>query len=813
MPTITGTIGNDTLTGFDDTTDPEAGTDTISGLGGNDTINGLGGTNTLYGNEGDDVFLFTSNTTETQTVNGGSGVDVLDFTALGARRLSYGDFTDGRMSFNGDGPAGTPPYSSVPAGTPRYTWYATEVERLVFGAQDDTVTLGGFLSVTADLGGGNDFGHLAVLGYQANSQTPFAHGAGGSTINGGDGNDFLRATFNGPKQTGTLNGDGGNDTFVIAFGTKVPVYGSVSPTTNYASDTFLTVNGGTGRDLLSLEGPVGTATGNEAFGVRVNIDLRAGSFSILSNVVSFSSIEDVNSTFGGAITGTAGDNELRVTGFNAVDLFGLGGNDRLFGGAAGDILDGGDGDDYLVGGAGADRLVGGAGNDVMYGGEAGSSVSSGQDVLNGGDGDDQLFGSGTLDGGAGNDIIRGSGILIGGQGDDQLSGSGSSEDTLRPGAGQNFVSGGEGPYTSSPDTVEFSYSWADADIRTFLSGMVITNPNGVDTLDHSIERFQFSDVLINNYDGNYLVDDLYYLTETRDFNAPTVDAEASYNSVGWRMGRDPNPLFDTSAYLAAYRDVAAGGNNPLDHYRLYGWREGRDPSLAFDTEQYLARNPQVRLGAASALEHYLIVGRYEGRQIYAAVGATIVEGFDRDYYLMANEDVARSGMDPYQHFIQYGWREGRDPNAYFDVSFYLDRYVDVRAAGVDPLQHFYQFGYAEGRDPSALFNSTYYASTYRDVGAAGVNGLEHYLEYGRLEGRNNIAPPSAASADMNSGSWPVLEMSGEQADSDLAWVLPALEIERSERHRMDELGLEILDVSAPPSVPLIDPWHSEFLLA
>jgi hypothetical protein len=37
--------------------------------------------------------------------------------------------------------------------------------------------------------------------------------------------------------------------------------------------------------------------------------------------------------------------------------------------------------------------------------------------------------------------------------------------------------------------------------------------------------------------------------------------------------------------------------------------------------------------------------------------------FDAEWYLEQNEDVARGGMDPLEHFLKYGLKEGRKPNA------------------------------------------------------------------------------------------------------------------------------------------------------
>ena len=119
----------------------------------------------------------------------------------------------------------------------------------------------------------------------------------------------------------------------------------------------------------------------------------------------------------------------------------------------------------------------------------------------------------------------------------------------------------------------------------------------------------------------------------------------------------------------------------------------------------------------------------------AFVGHTIVGGFDADYYLAYNPDVAAAGVDPLAHFDTFGWHEGRNPNAYFDTAGYLARNADVAAAGVNPLEHYEAFGWREGRDPSASFDTLQYLAANPDVAAAQVNPLEHYLQFGAHEGR------------------------------------------------------------------------------
>ena len=67
------------------------------------------------------------------------------------------------------------------------------------------------------------------------------------------------------------------------------------------------------------------------------------------------------------------------------------------------------------------------------------------------------------------------------------------------------------------------------------------------------------------------------------------------------------------------------------------------------------------------------------------------------FYLTANPDVSAIGMNPLDHYLQFGWREGRDPSESFSTSSYLDANPDVELAGVNPLLHYLMFGYGEGR--------------------------------------------------------------------------------------------------------------------
>lgn len=73
------------------------------------------------------------------------------------------------------------------------------------------------------------------------------------------------------------------------------------------------------------------------------------------------------------------------------------------------------------------------------------------------------------------------------------------------------------------------------------------------------------------------------------------------------------------------------------------------------------------------------------------------ELFDANYYLTTYEDVRAAGVNPLQHYLEQGWREGRDPSAGFSTNAYLERYADVRLRRINPLIHYLRHGYYEGR--------------------------------------------------------------------------------------------------------------------
>ncbi|WP_114949095.1 M10 family metallopeptidase C-terminal domain-containing protein [Microvirga calopogonii] len=275
----------------------------------------------------------------------------------------------------------------------------------------------------------------------------------------------------------------------------------------------------------------------------------------------------------------------------------------------------------------------------------------------------------------------------GGSGDDIIVGN-AAANTLWGGAGNDRLSGGAGNDTldggAGIDTALFSGLRASYDIRHQSNGSVLVTdlragmPDGTDQT-WGVEYFQFGDGLF-----------------------ASADLNASTNLTLRTVVSALKVAFNPQVYLQANPDVAAAGVNPLEHYVRFGASEGR-------------------AGA----------GVNPGQ----SVGRSITKGFDADYYLMNNPDVARAGVNPLEHYNSSGWKEGRDPSAAFDTSYYLEHYQDVAAAHINPLDHYFSFGWKEGRDTSTSFDTSSYLTANPDVAAAGVNPLQHFLENGIYEGR------------------------------------------------------------------------------
>jgi len=74
--------------------------------------------------------------------------------------------------------------------------------------------------------------------------------------------------------------------------------------------------------------------------------------------------------------------------------------------------------------------------------------------------------------------------------------------------------------------------------------------------------------------------------------------------------------------------------------------------------------------------------------------------FDAAWYLQRNPDVAESGKDPLDHYLNFGWKEGRAPSPWFDPRFYLRQCPGDECQNQAPLRHYVEKGEKRGYLPS-----------------------------------------------------------------------------------------------------------------
>src|SRR5262245_56861318 len=223
-----------------------------------------------------------------------------------------------------------------------------------------------------ELGGGDDQLNVndpkvvvaASLGVGDDSYgTTTPAGAPAITVNGEDGDDRLDGGDSAETLRGGLGvdegrggggadqvfGDAGNDLLGGDLDTK-------------SADV---INGGSGFDRIDPQ-DWGDIDLFEVIKVTVTLDGLAndGRTGEGDNVLS---VEKIHVSQSGTFVGSAGAEDIFVTGASPSSLKGLGGNDKLKGGDKKETIDGGAGSDTVIGGRADDVLIGGPGRDTIYG--------------------------------------------------------------------------------------------------------------------------------------------------------------------------------------------------------------------------------------------------------------------------------------------------------------------------------------------------------------------------------------------------------------------------------------------------------------
>lgn len=172
-------------------------------------------------------------------------------------------------------------------------------------------------------------------------------------------------------------------------------------------------------------------------------------------------------------------------------------------------------------------------------------------------------------------------------------------------------------------------------------------------------------------------------------------------------------------------------------------------SKYFNKRWYLKRYPDVRKSGMDPVLHYMDYGWKEGRET-----GTVFSG---NWYLKKHPDVKKAKVNPLIHYLRCGIKEGRKGiavdlkvydlikrSSWFDARWYVSQYPDVAKSGMDPLLHYLVIGWKKEYDPSPKFSTSFYLTTYEDVKKVGMCPLHHYIAYGRREHRVPSATKNTA---------------------------------------------------------------------
>jgi len=235
---------------------------------------------------------------------------------------------------------------------------------------------------------------------------------------------------------------------------------------------------------------------------------------------------------------------------------------------------------------------------------------------------------------------------------------------------------------------------------------------------------------------------------------------------GWKKNFSPTPYFDFNFYCASYPDIKNAGLNPLVHYLIHGEDEGRKPNNNFDPGKYdipiipMHWNREA-FKNRSKLTFYVSTQEDKMKYItdenfiqniskvktkklpknlnkYQSIfDALFFEG----YYSDENWDI---DMPPIDHYLQYGSKEGRNPNPLFDPKYYKEKYLSNQKANNnledEPIVHYYRQPHDKQISPHPLFDAEYYYSQLQEKEIL-VSKDQTYLEHFFKEGwKYNLSP-------------------------------------------------------------------------
>jgi hypothetical protein len=98
----------------------------------------------------------------------------------------------------------------------------------------------------------------------------------------------------------------------------------------------------------------------------------------------------------------------------------------------------------------------------------------------------------------------------------------------------------------------------------------------------------------------------------------------------------------------------------LEHFRALGFKGLVDPHPLFDVQFFVESQNLTDLSIDPFGTLAAVAARTGRRPVTTPF-------FNLDWYKSSNPDVMRAGVDPFLHYVEYGAREGRQPNPWYKL--------------------------------------------------------------------------------------------------------------------------------------------------
>lgn len=162
-----------------------------------------------------------------------------------------------------------------------------------------------------------------------------------------------------------------------------------------------------------------------------------------------------------------------------------------------------------------------------------------------------------------------------------------------------------------------------------------------------------------------------------------------------------NNLFDIPFYLKNNPDLVYGGHDPLLDYIYRGEKSGEFPNKNFDPKYFRSQHKDMP-EKLNALVYYALYNQNRNWKIKLDNNKKIKKDdysfnyeliknsglFDSEWYLKTYGDVKKLNINPIEHYIKHGYKEGREPNKYFNTKIYTKQHFEIKDTNEIPLIHF-----------------------------------------------------------------------------------------------------------------------------